>query len=75
MTNNYCIAGNGKALSANVLGALCVESFLSENYLFRRNQLNGKVEFVTKTLDHGDGSHGPFADEEPIVDMSTYSVR
>ena len=56
MTNNYCIAGNGKALSANVLGALCVESFLSENYLFRRNQLNGKVEFVTKTLNHGDGS-------------------
>ena len=56
MTNNYCIAGNGKALSANVLGALCVESFLSENYLFRRNQLNGKVEFVTKTLDHGGGS-------------------
>ena len=35
----------GKALSANMLGALCVESFLSENYRFRRNALNGKVEF------------------------------
>ena len=28
---------------------LVVESFLQENYLFRFNQLNGKVEFVTKS--------------------------
>jgi len=28
---------------------LVIESFLKENYLFRRNQLNGKVEFVTKS--------------------------
>ena len=30
-------------------GMLVVEQFLKENYLFRRNQLNGKVEFVTKS--------------------------
>jgi len=30
-------------------GMLVIESFLKENYLFRRNQLNGKVEFVTKS--------------------------
>ena len=30
-------------------GMLVVESFLQENYLFRHNVLNGKVEFVTKS--------------------------
>jgi predicted P-loop ATPase len=30
-------------------GMLVIESFLKENYLFRRNQLNGKVEFITKS--------------------------
>ena len=30
-------------------GMLVIEQFLKENYLFRRNQLNGKVEFVTKS--------------------------
>ena len=37
----------GVALGANVMGALCVESFLNENYHFRRNVLNGKLEFST----------------------------
>ena len=46
MEKSTLFASNGKALSANVLGALCVESFLSENYQFRRNVLNGKVEFA-----------------------------
>ncbi len=44
--NEDIVTIGGKALGANVLGALCVESFLSENYRFRRNQLNGKVEFA-----------------------------
>jgi len=30
-------------------GMLVIEQFLNENYLFRRNQLNGKVEFITKS--------------------------
>ena len=30
-------------------GMLVIEQFLKENDLFRRNQLNGKVEFVTKS--------------------------
>ena len=37
----------GEALGANVMGALCVESFLNEHYRFRRNVLNGKLEFST----------------------------
>ena len=38
-----------EAVSASQKGALVVESFLQENYLFRFNVLNGKVEFVTKS--------------------------
>ena len=38
----------GEALGALQTGALEVELFLRENYLFRRNVLNGKVEFATK---------------------------
>ena len=34
---------------ASQTGMLVVESFLHENYLFRRNLLNGKVEFITKS--------------------------
>ena len=39
---------NIEAEKASQTGMLVVESFLQENYLFRRNVLNGKVEFVTK---------------------------
>ena len=38
----------GEALGALQTGALEVELFLRENYLFRRNVLNGKMEFATK---------------------------
>ncbi len=44
--NEDIVTIGGKALGANVLGALCVESFLCENYRFRRNELSGKVEFA-----------------------------
>jgi len=43
----------GEALEASQLGALEAELFLQENYLFRRNVLNGKVEFTTKPA-HGE---------------------
>ena len=39
---------NGEMLSASLETTLAVEQFLNENYLFRRNVLNGKVEFKTK---------------------------
>lgn len=38
----------GEALGASELGALEAELFLKENYLLRRNVLNGKVEFANK---------------------------
>ena len=40
---------NGEAVMASQKGMLVVESFLQENYIFRFNVLNGKVEFVTKS--------------------------
>ena len=36
---------NGEALAASQEDALEIEQFLHDNYLFRRNVLNGKVEF------------------------------
>jgi hypothetical protein len=35
------------AVQAKSGGLLAVEQFLQDNYLFRRNVLNGKVEYVT----------------------------
>ena len=40
---------NGEAMMVSQTGILVVKSFLQEKYLFRRNVLNGKVEFVTKS--------------------------
>ena len=45
---------NGAAPDAAQQGALVAESFLQANYRFRRNVLNGKVEFTTvKGADEG----------------------
>ncbi len=42
---------NGEAIPASQEGMLDVELFLQENYLFRNNVLNGKMEFVNKSKD------------------------
>ena len=39
---------NGEAMNASLTGMLAAEQFLADNYLFRRNVLNGKVEFSTQ---------------------------
>ena len=39
---------NGVAINAALETTLAIEQFLNDNYLFRRNVLNGKVEFATK---------------------------
>ena len=46
--------GHGQTLNAQCENVLVIESFLNEYYLFRRNQLNGKVEFKTKTDEAAD---------------------
>ena len=40
---------NGEAKEASLKELLAAELFLNENYQFRRNVLNGKVEYVTKS--------------------------
>ena len=49
MSNELLV--NGEAMNASLEGMLAVEQFLCENYLFRRNVLNGKIEFATKDAD------------------------
>jgi len=54
---------NGEDVSASVEGALLIELYLTDNYLFRRNQLNGKVEFTMKTADGKSGDFRPLTPE------------
>lgn len=51
MRHDYLI--NGEALCASTKGMLETEHFLQDNYLFRQNVLNGKVEFAVKESDSG----------------------
>ena len=46
--------GHGQTLNAQCENVLVIEQFLNEYYLFRRNQLNGKVEFKTKADEAAD---------------------
>lgn len=52
MTNKPFI--NGEATNAALETTLAVELFLNENYAFRRNELNGKVEFINKPSDEAE---------------------
>ena len=42
----------GEAMNASLETTLAIELFLNDNYLFRHNVLNGKVEFSVKSEDH-----------------------
>ena len=46
MENNLLV--NGQTMDSSVQGMLATEQFLNDNYLFRRNVLNGKIEFTNK---------------------------
>ena len=48
---------------------LACESFLHENYLFRRNVLNGKVEFQTLSADGK-----PSGDYRPLTTQALNSI-
>ncbi len=60
---------NGEAMNAPLEGMLEVEQFLSENYLFRRNVLNGKIEFATKNAEGGQQ-----ADFRPLTQAALNSI-
>jgi len=59
---------NGGALNAPVVSALAAEQFLTENYCFRRNLLNGKVELATKQSD------GQASDYRPLTQEALNSI-
>ena len=67
MKEKLCV--NGEAMNASLEGMLEVEQFLSENYLFRRNILNGKTEFATKGTDGQ-----PQADYRPLTQEALNSI-
>ena len=45
---------NGESLGASLQNSLAVEQFLSDNYQFRRNVLNGKVEYSAVSAEQTD---------------------
>ena len=45
---------NGESLGASLQNSLAVEQFLTDNYQFRRNILNGKVEYLTINTEQSD---------------------
>ena len=53
----------GEALQASVASALAAEQFLNDHYLFRRNQLNGKVEFSIKPAEGQEPVFRPLTQE------------
>ena len=57
---------NETPLSSHVESVLVIEQFLMDNYLFRRNVLNGKVEFSVKT--------GSSADFRPLTQEALNSI-
>jgi predicted P-loop ATPase len=56
-------------MNAPLEGMLEAEQFLSENYLFRRNVLNGKIEFTTKNAEGGQQ-----ADFRPLTQAALNSI-
>ena len=45
---------NGESLGGSQQGCLAVAQFLKDNYQFRRNILNGKVEYVILNPEQAD---------------------
>ena len=62
----------GEALGASRETTLAIELFLNDNYLFRRNVLNGKVEFLTKPAESSDKE--PSSDYRPLTQEALNSI-
>ena len=60
------ITTTGEALAASQEATLVIEQFLNENYRFRRNVLNGKVEFAILPKETGANLSGASGEAELI---------
>ena len=54
---------HGEAMKASLEGMLAIELFLHDKYLFRRNMLNGKVEFATKPAEGVEPEYRPLTQQ------------
>ncbi len=62
------ITHDHEAMNASAEGMLIVKQFLEDNYIFRRNVLNGKVEFTTISDD------GKSSDFRPLTEEALNSI-
>ena len=65
---------NGGAMNAALETTLAVELFLNENYCFRRNILNGKVEFMEKPNDEAECTTPPDEAWRPLTQEALNSI-
>ena len=65
---------NGGAMNAALETTLAVELFLNENYCFRRNILNGKVEFMEKPNDEAECTTTPDEAWRPLTQEALNSI-
>jgi len=72
MTNKPLI--NGEAMNAALETTLAVELFLNENYAFRRNVLNGKVEFMNMPSDEAERENQPDDAWRPLTQEALNSI-
>ena len=65
---------NGGTMDVSLETTLAIELFLNENYLFRRNVLNGKVEFLNKPGENSEYTAMPDEDWRPLTKEALNSI-
>ena len=65
---------DGGTMDVSLETTLAIELFLNENYLFRRNVLNGKVEFLNKPGENSECTAMPDEDWRPLTKEALNSI-
>jgi GTPase SAR1 family protein len=70
------LSSHGQTVNARTESALIVEQFLNDNYRFRRNQLNGKVEFdiISPAADGDATEEEPKLHFRPLTEQALNSI-
>jgi predicted P-loop ATPase len=64
----------GQTQNAHTENALVIEQFLNDSYLFRRNELNGKVEFATILTDEDGNPLEENPSYRPLTEAALNSI-